>query len=56
MPNFIAVLSLPIAYSNPFEATSTGHSSWNVVPGGDKENARLVVSGIVVDAAEELKG
>jgi hypothetical protein len=30
-------------------------SSWYVVPADDKENARLIVSRIVIDAFDELK-
>jgi polyphosphate kinase 2 (PPK2 family) len=35
-------------------ATSTRHSPWYVVPADDKENARLIVSQIVVDTFEAL--
>jgi hypothetical protein len=37
------------------EATSTRHAPWYAVPADDKENARLVVSAIVLDALKELK-
>ena len=43
------------AYEDCLSATSTGHAPWFVVPADDKENARLIVSQIVLDAAEELK-
>jgi PPK2 family polyphosphate:nucleotide phosphotransferase len=46
-------------YRHAFEAcltaTSTHHSPWYVVPADDKENARLIVSQIVLDALGELK-
>ena len=31
------------------------HSPWYVVPADDKENARLIVSRIVLDTFEDLK-
>jgi len=43
------------AYEACIAATSTKDSPWYVVPADDKENARLIVSQIVVDALEELK-
>ena len=36
-------------------ATSTHHSPWYAVPADDKENARLIVSQIVMDALDDLK-
>ena len=36
-------------------ATSTHHAPWYVVPANDKENARLIVSRIVIDALKDLK-
>jgi PPK2 family polyphosphate:nucleotide phosphotransferase len=36
-------------------ATSTDASPWFVVPADDKENARLIVSRIVMDALKDLK-
>ena len=46
-------------YTKAFEAclnaTSTRHAPWYVVPADDKENARLIVSQIVLDALKELK-
>jgi hypothetical protein len=36
-------------------ATSTRHAPWYVVPADDKENARLIVSQIVLDAFHELR-
>ena len=43
------------AYEECLGATSTRHAPWYVVPADDKENARLIVSRIVVDTLEELK-
>ena len=43
------------AYAGCLAATSTGHSPWYVVPADDKENARLIVSQIVLDTFEGLK-
>ena len=43
------------AYEECLSATSTHHSPWYVVPADDKENARLIVSRIVLDTFEELK-
>ncbi|MBB6143775.1 PPK2 family polyphosphate:nucleotide phosphotransferase [Silvibacterium bohemicum] len=42
-------------YEACLEATSTRHAPWYVVPADDKENARLIVSRIVLDALEDLK-
>jgi PPK2 family polyphosphate:nucleotide phosphotransferase len=46
-------------YMEAFEeclcATSTHQAPWYVVPAGDKENARLIVSQIVLDALSGLK-
>jgi PPK2 family polyphosphate:nucleotide phosphotransferase len=43
------------AYEACLSATSTSHAPWYVVPADDKENARLIVSTIVLDALKELK-
>jgi len=43
------------AYEKCLGATSTSDAPWYVVPADDKENARLIVSRIVVDTLEELK-
>jgi PPK2 family polyphosphate:nucleotide phosphotransferase len=43
------------AYEECLTATSTGHSPWYVVPADDKENARLIVSQIVLDTFEGLQ-
>lgn len=36
-------------------ATTTDHAHWYVVPADDKQNARLIVSQIVLDALGDLK-
>ena len=43
------------AYEACLNATSTHHAPWYVVPADDKENARLIVSQIVLDTLNELK-
>ncbi len=43
------------AYEECLGATSTHHAPWYVVPADDKENARLIVSQIVLDTFEGLK-
>jgi PPK2 family polyphosphate:nucleotide phosphotransferase len=43
------------AYQQCLQATATQQSPWYVVPADDKENARLIVSRIVIDALESLK-
>jgi PPK2 family polyphosphate:nucleotide phosphotransferase len=43
------------AYEACLSATSTDHAPWYAVPADDKENARLIVSQIVLDALNELK-
>jgi PPK2 family polyphosphate:nucleotide phosphotransferase len=43
------------AYEACLSATSTAHSPWYVVPADDKDNARLIVSQIVLDTLNELK-
>ena len=43
------------AYEACLHATSTHHAPWYVVPADDKENARLIVSKIVIDAFNEFK-
>ena len=42
------------AYEACLTATSTPHAPWYIVPADDKENARLIVSQIVLDAFTEL--
>jgi len=43
------------AFEACLQATSTRHAPWYAVPADDKDNARLIVSQIVVDALSELK-
>jgi PPK2 family polyphosphate:nucleotide phosphotransferase len=43
------------AYEECLNATSTHQAPWYVVPADDKENARLIVSQIVLDIFNELK-
>ena len=43
------------AYEACLGATSTRDAPWYVVPADDKENARLIVSRIVLDTLERLK-
>ena len=43
------------AYEECLSATSTSESPWYVVPADDKENARLIVSQIVLDTLDGLK-
>jgi PPK2 family polyphosphate:nucleotide phosphotransferase len=42
------------AYEACLAATSTRHAPWYVVPADDKENARLIVSAIILDAFKGL--
>ena len=43
------------AYQACLNSTSTEHAPWYIVPADDKQNARLVVSQILLDALGELK-
>lgn len=43
------------AYEACLSATSLHHAPWYIVPADDKENARLIVSQIVLDALNDLK-
>ncbi len=43
------------AYEQCLAATSTRHAPWYVIPADDKENARLIVSQIVLDTLKDLK-
>ena len=43
------------AYQECLEATSTEFAPWYAVPADDKENARLIVSQIVLDSLAQLK-
>ena len=42
-------------YGDCLQATSTEHAPWYIVPADDKDNARLIVSQIVLDALDSLK-
>jgi PPK2 family polyphosphate:nucleotide phosphotransferase len=42
------------AYEECLSATSTEDAAWYVVPADDKKNARLIVSGILVDTFKDL--
>jgi polyphosphate kinase 2 (PPK2 family) len=43
------------AYEECLSATSTSDAPWYIIPADDKENARLVVSRIILDTFEGLK-
>ncbi len=43
------------AYEDCLGATSTKRAPWHVVPADDKENARLIISHLVIDALQELE-
>ena len=43
------------AFEECLNATSTRHAPWYAVPADDKDNARLIVSQIVLDSLQELK-
>jgi hypothetical protein len=43
------------AYEACLNATSSKHAPWYAVPADDKENARLIVSKIVVETLRSLK-
>jgi PPK2 family polyphosphate:nucleotide phosphotransferase len=43
------------AYADCLAATSTHHAPWYAVPADDKDNARLIVSQVVIDAFEDLR-
>jgi len=43
------------AYESCLGATSTHHAPWYVVPADDKENARLIVSRIILDVLDGLE-
>ena len=42
------------AYEDALSATSTAHAPWYVVPADDKQNARLIVSQVIVEALDAL--
>ena len=43
------------AYEDCLTATSTDRAPWYVVPADDKQNARLIVSQVVLDTMKSLK-
>jgi PPK2 family polyphosphate:nucleotide phosphotransferase len=43
------------AYEACLGATSTRHAPWFIVPADDKENARLIISQVILDTLKELK-
>jgi PPK2 family polyphosphate:nucleotide phosphotransferase len=43
------------AYEACLSTTSTDHAPWYVVPADDKENARLIISQIILNTLRELK-
>jgi PPK2 family polyphosphate:nucleotide phosphotransferase len=43
------------AYESCLSATSTAAAPWHIVPADDKENARLIVSHVVLDTLKQLR-
>jgi len=43
------------AFQDCLNATSTPHAPWYVIPADDKDNARLIISAIVLDTLKSLK-
>lgn len=43
------------AYAECLEATSTDEAPWYIVPADDKENARLIISQVLLDTLERLR-
>ncbi|MEJ0089899.1 MAG: ADP-polyphosphate phosphotransferase [Limisphaerales bacterium] len=43
------------AYEDCLSATSTKHAPWFVIPADDKQNARLIISRIVLETLKDLK-
>jgi PPK2 family polyphosphate:nucleotide phosphotransferase len=43
------------AYAACIAATSSKHSPWYIVPADDKENARLIISEIIVDTLRDMQ-
>ncbi len=43
------------AYEECLSETSTEHGPWYIVPADDKENARLIISQIIIEAMKALK-
>jgi PPK2 family polyphosphate:nucleotide phosphotransferase len=44
-----------VAYQKCLSATSTEHAPWFVVPADDKQNARLIISQIILETLKSLK-
>ena len=44
------------AYEDCLSATSTRHTPWYIVPADDKDNARLIVSRIILDELQAQDG
>ena len=44
-----------LAYEECLSATNTSEAPWYVVPADDKENARLIVSQIILDTLNGLE-
>jgi hypothetical protein len=42
------------AYERCLAATSTARAPWYIVPADDKQNARLIISQVIVEALEKL--
>ena len=56
LSRLLAEEMLETVYSSDLRrATSTAHAPWYIVPADDKEDARLIVSQIVLDTLEDLK-
>jgi PPK2 family polyphosphate:nucleotide phosphotransferase len=43
------------AYEECLGATSTKHAPWHVIPADDKENARLLIAGVILEVFDEMK-
>ncbi len=43
------------AYESCLSATSTHHAPWYVIPADDKENARLIISRVILDTLKSLR-
>ena len=43
------------AFEDCLNATSTSHAPWYAIPADDKDNARLIISSIVLETLKSLK-
>ena len=43
------------AYEHCLGATSTRYAPWHIVPADDKQNARLIISQLILDTMKSLK-